>query len=262
MTPHPLLTRRQALQRLACGFGYLALSGIAAQAAVRHAANPLAPRPGHLPARAKRVIFLFMGGGVSHLDSFDYKPVLYTHDGKMMDFLDQRSIAKTGAGSTQRVMKPLWDFKQRGRSGLWVSELFPEIARHADDLCVIRSMHTEGVAHGPATLFLHTGSTAFVRPSMGAWVSYGLGALNQNLPGFVTLSPSLGNGGPRNYGQAFLPAVLPGHPLGRSRSARPRHRLPQPGRGNLRRRATARPAARACTPRSRCAIPATPRWRR
>jgi hypothetical protein len=216
MTPHPLLSRRQALQRLACGFGYLALSGIAAQAAVRNAANPLAARAGHLPARAKRVIFLFMGGGVSHLDSFDYKPVLYTHDGKMMDFLDQRSIAKTGAGSTQRVMKPLWDFKQRGQSGRWVSELFPHMAQHADDYCVIRSMHTEGVAHGPATLFLHTGSTNLIRPSMGSWVTYGLGSENENLPAFVSLSPTLANGGPRNYGSAFLPSVHQGTAIGRA----------------------------------------------
>jgi hypothetical protein len=213
MIPTSLFTRRQALQRLACGFGYLALSGIAAQAAGR---NPLAPRPGHRPARAKRVIFLFMGGGVSHLDSFDYKPVLYTHDGKMMDFLDQRSIAKTGAGSTQRVMKPLWEFKQRGQSGRWVSELFPHLAQHADEYCVVRSMHTEGVAHGPATLFLHTGSTNLIRPSMGSWISYGLGTENENLPAFVALSPTMANGGPRNYGSAFLPSVYQGTAIGRA----------------------------------------------
>ncbi|MEY2878115.1 MAG: hypothetical protein RLZZ15_495, partial [Verrucomicrobiota bacterium] len=156
MTPHPFLTRRQALQQLACGFGYMAFAGLAAQAAARSSANPLAARAGHRPARAKRVIFLFMGGGVSHLDSFDYKPALYEHDGKMMEFLDQRAIAKTGQGATGRVMKPMWDFKQRGQSGRWVSELFPHMAELADDYCVVRSMHTEGVAHGPATLFLHT----------------------------------------------------------------------------------------------------------
>jgi len=212
----PFLSRRQALQQLACGFGYLAFAGVAAQAAARANANPLAPRPGHFPARAKRVIFLFMGGGVSHLDSFDYKPALYTHDGKMMDFLDQRAIAKTGAGASGRVMKPLWDFKQRGQSGRWVSELFPHLAKHADDYCVVRSMHTEGVAHGPATLFLHTGTTNFIRPSMGAWVTYGLGTGNENLPAFVSLSPTLANGGPRNYGNAFLPSVYQGTAIGRA----------------------------------------------
>jgi hypothetical protein len=214
MIPHAL-SRRAALRNLACGFGYLAFAGIAAQAAARATGRVPGAAPHHKP-RAKRVIFLFMGGGVSHLDSFDYKPALYTHDGKMMEFLDQRAIAKTGMGATGRVMKPLWDFKQRGQSGRWVSELFPHIAQHADDYCVVRSMHTEGVAHGPATLFLHTGSTSMIRPSMGSWVNYGLGTENENLPAFVTLSPTLANGGPRNYGNAFLPSMFQGTAIGRA----------------------------------------------
>ncbi len=212
---NPLLTRRSALQSLACGFGHLALAGLAGQRALA-AGNPLAPRQPHFLPKAKRVIFLFMQGGVSHVDSWDYKPRLSADDGKMMHFDDARTIAKTGKGATQRVMKPMWEFKQRGQSGLWASELFPYMAAHADDLCVMRSMHTEGVAHGPATLFLHTGTTNFIRPSMGAWVNYGLGTENENLPGFVSISPSLGNGGPRNYGNAFLPAVYQGTALGRS----------------------------------------------
>ncbi len=216
MNLQSLVTRRQALQQLACGFGYMAFAGLAAQAAARSNANPLAAHPGHFPARAKRVIFLFMGGGVSHLDSFDYKPALYANDGKMMDFLDQRAIAKTGMGATGRVMKPLWDFKQRGQSGRWVSDLFPHMAELADDYCVVRSMHTEGVAHGPATLFLHTGSTNLIRPSMGSWISYGLGSESENLPAFVALSPTLANGGPRNYGSAFLPSVFQGTAIGRA----------------------------------------------
>ena len=214
-TTHPT-TRRAALQQLACGFGYLALAGLAAQQSARAAVNPLAPRTPHFPPRAKRIIFLFMAGGVSHVDSFDYKPRLIKDDGRMFDFDDLRAIARTGKGSTQRVMKPLWEFKERGQSGRWVSELFPEMAKHADELCVLRSMHTEGVAHGPATLFLHTGTTNFIRPSMGSWVNYGLGTENENLPGFVSISPSLGNGGPRNYGNAFLPAVYQGTALGRT----------------------------------------------
>ncbi|MEY4816989.1 MAG: hypothetical protein RLZZ162_4062 [Verrucomicrobiota bacterium] len=216
MNPNPPLSRRQALQQLACGFGYMAFAGLAAQAAARSTANPLVAKAGHLRPRAKRVIFLFMGGGVSHLDSFDYKPKLYEHDGKMMDFLDQRAIAKTGVGATGRVMKPMWDFKQRGQSGRWVSDLFPHMAELADDYCVVRSMHTEGVAHGPATLFLHTGSTNLIRPSMGSWVTYGLGSESENLPAFVSLSPTLANGGPRNYGSAFLPAVYQGTAIGRA----------------------------------------------
>ncbi|MBI5774520.1 MAG: DUF1501 domain-containing protein [Verrucomicrobia bacterium] len=208
------ITRRSALKKTACGFGYLALAGLAAQRAA--AANPLASRAPHFQPRAKRVIFLFMAGGVSHVDSYDYKPRLYKDDGKMMDFADQRNIAKTGMGSTSRVMKPLWDFKQRGQNGAWVSDLFPHMAQHTDDYCVVRSLTTEGVAHGPATLFLHTGSTNFIRPSMGSWVSYGLGTENENLPSFVSLSPSMGNGGPRNYGTAFLPPVFQGTPVGRA----------------------------------------------
>ncbi len=213
-----LFTRRSALQTLGCGFGYLALAGLAAQEKARatSAVNPLAPKAPHFPPRAKRIIFLFMSGGVSHVDSFDYKPRLDRDDGKMMDFADLRSLAKTGKSPQQRVMKPLWNFAQHGQSGLWASDLFPEMAKHADDLCVIRSMHTEGIAHGPATLFLHTGTTTFIRPSMGAWVSYGLGSENENLPGFVSLSPALGNGGPRNYGNAFLPAVYQGTAIGRA----------------------------------------------
>ncbi len=212
-----LFTRRAALQQLGCGFGSLAFAGLVAQQQARAAvSNPLAPKAPHFPAKAKRVIFLFMQGGVSHVDSFDYKPRLFQDDGKMMDFADLRTIAKTGKGGTQRVMKPMWEYKQRGQSGLWASELFPEMAQHVDDFCLIKSMHTEGIAHGPATLFLHTGTTTFIRPSMGSWVNYGLGTENENLPGFVSISPSLGNGGPRNYGSAFLPAAYQGTPLGRA----------------------------------------------
>ena len=216
MTTSPLFTRRRALQQFACGFGYMALAGLASQTAARGAVNPLAVKAPHFAPRAKRVIFLFMGGGVSHLDSYDYKPRLYAEDGTMREFLDQRAIAKTGKGSIGRVMKPLWDFKQHGQSGRWVSALFPHMARHVDDYCVIRSMHTEGVAHGPATLFLHTGATNLIRPSMGSWVSYGLGTENENLPAFVALSPTLANGGPRNYSNAFLPSVYQGTAIGRS----------------------------------------------
>jgi len=201
------LTRRFALKTAACGFGHLALAGLTAKAM---------PRPLHKP-KAKRVIFLFMQGGVSQVDSFDYKPRLDKDDGKTMSFDDARVIANTGMrGSSQRVMKPLWKFAQHGESGRWASTLFPEINRHVDDLCFIHSMHTEGVAHGPATLFLHCGSTNFVRPSMGSWVLYGLGSENDNLPGFISIAPSAGNGGPRNYGNAFLPAIYQGTALGKA----------------------------------------------
>ena len=209
------ISRRDWLTRTGCGFGAVALAGLAAEAAAT--ADPLAPKVPHLPVKAKRVIFLFMQGGVSHLDSFDPKPRLTTDDGKLTNFNDARKAANTGSGdSTQRIMKSPWAFSQHGQSGLWASTLFPETAKHVDDLCFVRSMHTEGVAHGPATLFLHCGATSFVRPSLGSWVLYGLGSENRNLPGFVSLAPSPGNGGPRNYGNAFLPAVYQGTPVGKA----------------------------------------------
>jgi len=206
-----LMTRRDALKAAACGFGYLALAGMSAQAAG-------AGRPGpHFPPRAKRVIFLFMQGGVSHVDSYDYKPRLEKDDGKMTSFDDARILANTGMrGTSQRIMKSLWKFEKHGQCGRWGSALFPEVNRLADDLCFIHSLHTEGVAHGPATLFLHCGSTNLIRPSIGSWVLYGLGSANENLPGFVSIAPSSGNGGPRNYGNAFLPAIYQGTALGRA----------------------------------------------
>jgi len=160
-----------------------------------------------------------MQGGVSQVDSFDPKPVLAERDGQMHAFDDARALANTGQrGGTQRIMKSPWEFSQYGASGTPVSQLFPQIARHVDDLCFVHSMHTDGVAHGPATLFLHCGSTNSVRPSMGAWVTYGLGTENENLPAFVTLAPSSGNGGARNYGSAFLPALYQGTAVGKAGS--------------------------------------------
>ena len=208
------LTRRRFLQDSACGFGALAFAGLSAGA---QAADPLAPRKPHFAPRVKRVIFLFMQGGVSHVDSFDYKPRLERDDGKMQSFDDARAIANTGQrGTSQRIFRGPWPFTRHGDCGRWASSLFPEINRHVDDLCFVHSMHTEGVAHGPATLFLHCGSTTFVRPSMGSWVLYGLGTENENLPGFISIAPSSGNGGARNFGNAFLPAVYQGTPVGRA----------------------------------------------
>jgi hypothetical protein len=208
------VTRRRLLQDVACGFGSLALAGLLQGRDA--AANPMLPKASQFRPRAKRIIFLFMAGGVSHVDSFDYKPVLDKYDGTMREFKDARSLAKTGMGAPSRVMKSLWKFHQRGQSGKWTSELFPAMSACVDDLCFLHGMHTEGVAHGPATLFLHTGATNLVRPSVGAWVSYGLGTENRNLPGFIVLNPSMANGGPRNYGSAFLPAVYQGTTVGRA----------------------------------------------
>jgi hypothetical protein len=215
MYPQPIISRRQFLGASACGFGALAFSALAASRAVGEGAKTLAGP--HFAPQAKRVIFLFMQGGVSQVDSFDYKPRLALDDGKKMPFDDARQRANTGTGeSPQRVMKSPWSFSQHGQSGRWVSELFPHMARHVDDLCFLHGLHTDGVAHGPATLFLHCGATTLLRPSMGSWVYYGLGTENENLPGFVTISPSAGNGGVRNFGSAFLPAMYQGTAIGKA----------------------------------------------
>src|SRR5690606_30551327 len=151
----------------------------------------------------------------SHVDTFDHKPLLARHDGESFEFADDRVKANTGMRtSTHKLMQSPWTFRPYGETGHLVSDLFPLTGRHVDKLCFVHSMHTEGVAHGPATLFLHCGATNFVRPSMGSWISYGLGTENENLPGFVTIAPSAGNGGPRNYGSAFLPPIHQGTALG------------------------------------------------
>ena len=214
--------RRQLLQSAGCGFASVALHALAAKpaSAASRFAPPVAnshsgtPQPALVP-RAKRIIFIFMQGGPSHVDSFDYKPDLIAHDGQNIDFTGVR-FGDFGKVTKQRLMKPLWRFRPGGQTGRMVSDLFPEIRKHADELCLLHGLHTEGVAHGPATLFLHTGSTAQVRPSFGAWLLYGLGSENQNLPGFISLQPSDANGGPRNYGNAFLPAAYQGTSIGRS----------------------------------------------
>jgi hypothetical protein len=211
MLPSLLLSRRQALKSLACGFGYLALADLATAST-----NPLAARAGHHAARAKRVIFLFMQGGPSHVDTFDHKPLLARHDGQMRTFDDARTLARTQSVIEHRVMNGPWRFRRHGQCGQPVSELFPHIAGRVDDLCFLQGMHTDGIAHGPATLFLHTGSINLVRPSVGSWVTYGLGSENDNLPGFITICPSLGNGGPRNWSNAFLPTVYQGTAIGRA----------------------------------------------
>lgn len=197
-----LLSRRAMLANLSCGFGWLAFSGLAGRAEGAASENPLAPKPTHFPARAKRVIFLCMRGGPSHVDTFDYKPKLTADTGK------------PGKRPGTKLLGSKWKFSQHGRSGLWISELFPNVARHADELCLLRSMQTNLPAHPQAVLNMHTGTSQFVRPSLGAWSLYGLGTANQNLPGFVTITPSSAMGGAQNYGSAFLPAIYQGTKVG------------------------------------------------
>ena len=208
------VSRRAMLKSAACGFGSLALTGLCQQSAYASLSKAYQSRP-MFPARAKRIIFIFMAGGPSHVDSYDYKPELIRNHDKDYDFTGVR-FGTFGKKSKRKLMKPLWDFKQYGQSGQHVSELFPYTAQMVDDLCFIKSMHTEGVAHGPSTLFLHTGATNLIRPSVGSWVTYGLGTENQNLPAFVTLQPSSSKGGPRNYSNAFLPASYQGTAIGKA----------------------------------------------
>ncbi|WP_442509160.1 DUF1501 domain-containing protein [Novipirellula sp. SH528] len=168
----------------------------------------------HFAPRAKRVIFLFMHGGPSHVDTFDYKPQLGKHDGKPLPFDKPRiQFAKTG-----NLLKSPWKFRQYGQSGAWVSDLFPHVAKHVDDLTFIKSMHGSNEAHGGAMLKVHTGSDTFVRPSMGSWISYGLGSENENLPSFITINPTLGHGGVRNFGSAFLPPIHQATRIGSTRA--------------------------------------------
>lgn len=220
MIPSTLPSRRDLLNRTSCGFGALAMQAMLAQAAAAETTKASGrisvaeQRPMFAP-RVKRVIFIFMQGGPSHVDSFDYKQELVDRDGQSIDFTGVR-FGDFGKETKQKLMKPLWRFSKYGECGRAVSDLFPNIGQHVDDLCFLHGMHTEGVAHGPSTLFLHTGATAQVRPSIGSWILYGLGTENQSLPGFVSLQPSDANGGPRNYSNAFLPAVCQGTSIGRS----------------------------------------------
>lgn len=199
------------LRSCAAGFGHLALMGLAGKNAHAATKNHFIPTTHH-PAKAKRVIFLFMHGGPSHVDTFDYKPKLFEDDGKPLPFEKPRiQFAQTG-----NLFRPQWDFKPYGESGTMVSDLFPHVARHADDLCILKSVHGTNEAHGGALLKLHTGSDSLVRPSMGSWVTYGLGTESQNLPGFITLGPTLGHGGSANWSAAFLPAANQAMRIGRS----------------------------------------------
>ena len=197
-------TRREMLKKSALGFGSLALTSML------QAENPLAAKWPHFRPRAKRVIFLFMKGGPSQVDTFEHKPLLQRDHGKPLPFAKPKvTFAKTG-----NLLASPWQFKPYGQCGHLVSELFPHVARHVDDICFIHGAHGTNPAHGGALLKLHTGADNFVRPSMGAWVSYGLGTENENLPSFVTICPTLAHGGLNNWGSAFLPAHHAGTPIG------------------------------------------------
>ena len=214
----PAQSRRDWLQTSCCGFGAVAFHAFAQQ--IASAADSAATGGTHHPAKAKRVIFLFMHGGVSQVDSFDPKPLLREYDGKPLPFkgLDNLDVALKDKAGSGIVMDTVWKFRQHGDSGAWISELWPHLARHADDLCFIKSMHTRGTSHGQAVAMIHTGNDNLLRPSVGAWVSYGLGTENENLPAFVSVTPPAGHGGARNYSSAFLPVHHQATTLGHSGS--------------------------------------------
>lgn len=201
-----LWSRREMLQRVSGGFGMLAFAGMCAERrASAEYENPLAPKKPHFPPTAKRIIYACMRGGPSHVDTFDYKPELEKFDGKS---------APDGNKGRELMASP-WKFEPRGESGIPISELFSNVAKHADKLCVINSLWTDVPNHPQAFLMMHTGEFRFARPSMGAWSLYGLGTENQNLPGFVTINPPNNLGGAQNYSSGFLPAIYQGTAIGR-----------------------------------------------
>ena len=184
--------------------GSLLLPGILSELLAETSSDPLAPKPSHYPAKAKNVIFIFSNGGVSHMDTFDYKPALFAADGKTKG-------VGGGLSNQQRVLlKPFWEFRPGGECGTLVSDLFPHLRELMDDVCLIRSMNSNDNEHYQATLGIHTGSFFFSRPSIGSWVSYGLGTLNRNLPSFVVLSGGMPYAGTQIFNNDFLPAYHQG----------------------------------------------------
>jgi hypothetical protein len=198
-------SRRSLLKQSARGFGYLAMCSLLASEQARAAADldrekqALQPKSPHIPARAKRIIFLFMEGAMSQLDTFEYKPELQERDGQ------------SGPGGG-RLVGSKFRFSRHGETGTWVSELYPHVAEHVDRLCFVRGLWTDTPAHPQAVIQLHTGTriASVARPSLGAWLLYGLGTENTSLPGYVTINPSPNFGGAVNYGSAFLPSYYEG----------------------------------------------------
>jgi hypothetical protein len=211
------IDRRDALRQLGAGFGTLGLasmlapssagSGVAYADTVSHSESPLAPRAPHFAPKAKHVIQLFMPGGPSQVDTFDYKPEIAKHSGQRPESVDRKSLRNTKMG----LMPSPYSFRQHGQCGRWVSEIFPHVAELVDDLCFIHSMHTDTPEHASAMMMMNVGHLQPTRPSMGSWLTYGLGTENQDLPGFIAMSP---RAQPRNklanWGNAFLPGAYAG----------------------------------------------------
>jgi hypothetical protein len=208
--PLPVVSRRDALARLGAGFGSLALAAVAAQeqsAAAAAASSSLAPRAPHFAPRAKHVIQLFMPGGPSQVDTFDYKPDIAKHAGERPAEVDRKSLRNTKNG----LFPSPFAFRQYGECGKWVSDIFSHVGKCVDDICFIHSMHTDVPEHAGAMLMMNVGHLQPNRPSMGSWLTYGLGTENQNLPGFVAMSPfAQPRGGMANWGNSFLPGAHAG----------------------------------------------------
>jgi hypothetical protein len=211
-------SRREFLKQSGAGFGLLALAGLLDQQellAAETTTNPLAPRSPHFPARARSVIWLFMNGGPSQVDTWDYKPILAQRDGQEFKGFDKN----TGFFTDQvgPLMRSPFQFRQHGQSGTWVSEIFPTLARHVDDIAFIHSCWTETNNHSPALFQINTGLNRMGFPSVGAWATYGLGTESQDLPGFVVMCDTLGRGLPKgyaqNWGAGFLPGIYQGTAL-------------------------------------------------
>lgn len=232
MFPTQPITRRSMLQRLGTGLGVIGLAGLLGDekglaTTPTAAVNPLAPKQPHFRPRAKRIIHLFMNGGLSQVDSFDPKPALTRYNGQR----PPTANLNTERGTAGLMMSP-FRFSRHGQSGLEISEIFPRIAQHADELCVIRSMHTNVPNHEPSLLMMNCGDTQPVRPSMGSWLTYGLGSENQNLPGYVVMCPGIPVVGPALWSNSFLPGIYQGAHINNS-NMNPRNVLPNLTSTNL-----------------------------
>ena len=204
------MSRRDILRRAGGGFASIGLAGVLSDQALLASESPLVPKPPHFKPKAKRIIHLFMNGGPSQVDTFDPKPDLEKHHGQRPPGAERKTERRTGG-----LFKSPFKFKQSGESGIPVSEIFPEVAKCIDDICVIRSMHTNVPNHEPSLLMMNSGNTQPVRPSMGSWLCYGLGVENQDLPGFVVLCPGKPVVGPQLWSNGFLPGIYQGCHIGK-----------------------------------------------
>jgi len=209
-------TRRQFIWEVGAGFSGVALAGMLDNGFYANQAfaadgktafkNPLAPKAPHFPAKAKAVIFLYMYGGPSHIDTFDYKPTMYGRDNQTIEV---KTFGRGGRRNVGRIVEPRWKFKQYGECGKWVSDLFPNVGKHVDDIAFVHSMTADSPIHGSAMLQMNSGKILSGSPCMGSWINYGLGTVNENLPGFVVMLDPRGGpiSGPKNWSAGYMPAT-------------------------------------------------------